>query len=35
MNTGNSRANKPHRFRLSLVDKPNLKYPNKNIAFLI
>ena len=34
VNTGNSGANKPHRFRLSLVDKPNLKYPIKNIALV-
>ena len=30
--TGNSKTNKPHRFRLSLADKLNLKSPNKNIA---
>ena len=33
MNTGNSKTNELHRFRLSLVDKLNLKNPNKNIAF--
>ena len=32
MNTKNSKTNEPHRFRLSLADKPNLKSPNKNIA---
>ena len=32
MNTENSRTNEPHRFRLSLVDKLNLKNPNKSIA---
>ena len=32
MNTKNSKTNEPHRFRLSLADKPNLKIPNKNIA---
>ena len=32
MNTKNSKTNEPHRFRLSLADKPNLKNPNKNIA---
>ena len=32
MNTENSKTNEPHRFRLSLVDKLNLKNPNKNIA---
>ena len=32
MNTSNSKTNEPHRFRLSLVDKLNLKNPNKNIA---
>ena len=32
MNTKNSKTNEPHRFRLSLADKPNLKSPNKNTA---
>ena len=32
MNTKNSKTNEPHRFRLSLADKPNLKNPNKNMA---
>ena len=32
MNTENSKTNEPHRFRLSLADKINLKNPNKNIA---
>ena len=32
MNTENSKANEPDRFRLSLPDKRNLKNPNKNIA---
>ena len=32
MNTENSKTNEPHRFRLSLTDKLNLKNPNKNIA---
>ena len=32
MNTGNSKTNEPHRFRLSLADKLNLKNPNKNIV---
>ena len=32
MNTENSKINEPHRFRLSLADKLNLKNPNKNIA---
>ena len=32
MSTANSKTNEPHRFRLSLVDKLNLKNPNKNIA---
>ena len=32
MNTENSKNNEPHRFRLSLLDKRNLKYPNKNMA---
>ena len=32
MNTENSKTNKPHKFRLSLADKLNLKNPNKNIV---
>ena len=32
MNTENSKTNEPHRFRLSLADKLNLKNQNKNIA---
>ena len=32
MNSENSRANAPHRFRLSLADKLNLKGPSKNMA---
>ena len=32
MNTGNSKTNEPHRFRLSLAHKLNLKNPNKNIV---
>ena len=32
MNTENSKTNEPHRFRLSLVDKLNLKDTNKNMA---
>ena len=32
MSTENIKTNEPHRFRLSLADKPNLKNPNKNIA---
>ena len=31
-NTENSKTNESHRFRLSLVDKLNLKNPNQNIA---
>ena len=31
-NPENSKINDPHRFRLSLADKLNLKNPNKNIA---
>ena len=33
MNTENSKINEPHRFRLTLADKFNLKGPNKNMAF--
>ena len=32
MNTENSTTNEPHRFRLALADKLNLKDPNKNMA---
>ena len=32
MNTGNSDTNEPHKFRLTLPDKLNLKDPNKNMA---
>ena len=32
MNTKNSKTNEPHWFRLSLVDKLNLKDPNKNMV---
>ena len=32
MNTENSKTNEPHKFRLSLADKLNLKNSNKNIA---
>ena len=32
MSTENSKTNEPHRFRLSLADKLNLKNPRKNIA---
>ena len=32
MNIKNSKTNEPHRFRLSLADKVNLKDPTKNIA---
>ena len=32
MNTENSKSNEPHRFKLDLTDKLNLKNPNKNMA---
>ena len=32
MNTGNSGTSEPHRFKLDLADKLNLKNPNKNMA---
>ena len=32
MNTENSKTNEPHRFRLTLVDKLNLKDPTKSMA---
>ena len=34
MNTENSNTNKPHRFRLTLADKLNLKESNKNMALV-
>ena len=32
MNTENSKTDEPHRFRLSLLEKINLKDPNKNMV---
>ena len=32
MNTENSKTNEPHRFKLDLADKLNLKNPKKNMA---
>ena len=34
MDTENSKTNEPHRFKLDLADKLNLKNPNKNIALV-
>ena len=34
MNTENSKTNEPHRFRLDLTDKLNLKNPKKNTALV-
>ena len=34
MNTKNSKTNEPHRFKLDLADKFNLKNPKKNIALV-
>ena len=34
MNTENSKINEPHRFKLDLADKLNLKNPKKNIALV-
>ena len=34
MNTENSKTNEPHKFKLDLADKLNLKNPNKNIALV-
>ena len=31
MNAKNSKASEPHRFRLDLTDKLNLKNPNKSV----
>ena len=32
MNTGNSKTNEPHRFKLDLTDKLNLKNSNENMV---
>ena len=32
MNTENSKTNEPHRFKLNLTDKLNLKNPKKNMG---
>ena len=32
MNTDDSKTNEPHRFKLDLTDKLNLKNPNKNMT---
>ena len=32
MNTKNSKTNESHRFKYDLIDKLNLKNPNKNMA---
>ena len=32
MNTRNSKTNKPNRFKYYLIDKLDLKNPNKNMA---
>ena len=32
MSTKNSKTNEPHRLKYNLIDKLNLKDPNKNIA---
>ena len=32
MNTKNIKTNKPNRFKYDLIDKLDLKYPNKNMA---
>ena len=34
MNTENSKTNEPHKFRLTLADKLNLKDPNKKMALV-
>ena len=34
MNTENGKTNEPHRFKLDLADKLNLKNPKKNIALV-
>ena len=32
LNTKNSKTNESHRFKYDLIDKLDLKYPNKNMA---
>ena len=32
MNTKNNKTNEPHRFKYNLIDKLDLKNPNKNMA---
>ena len=34
MNTENSETNEPHMFKYKLIDKLNLKNPNKNMALV-
>ena len=34
MNTEDSKTNEPHKFKLDLADKLNLKNPKKNIALV-
>ena len=34
INTENSKTSKPHRFKLDLTDKLNLKNSNKNMALV-
>ena len=34
MNTKNSKTNEPHKFKLALADKLNLKNPNKSVALV-
>ena len=34
MNTENSKTSEPHRFKLDLADKLNLKNPNKNMTLV-
>ena len=33
MNTKNSKTNEPYRFKYDLIDKLDLRNPNKNMAF--
>ena len=35
MNTEKSKASEPHRFKLDLTDKLNLKNPSKNMALAL
>ena len=35
LNTKNSKTNEPNRFKYDLIDKLDLKNPNKNMTYLL